>query len=531
MKIFLVAITLITVTSLRISAQWSTDPNNNLIVGYGLDPHICSDSAGGCYITYDYHSTSYPRWLAIERLDKYGFKPWGINKQILGESPEQSGAEIIEDCEGGVIVSYIDRYENLPYWSQRVRLQKVDSNGNFLWEPTGVKVTLDEINQGSQKIVNDGEGGAVVIWVNTQAQYKVNRISSDGQRMWGDSGIVAGINGWYDPALIVRTTSNKYVVSAERNTIKYFDENGNAFYNDSLDFWLFNIISDGIGGIVLSGKVWNGTIPKLVTQRKDTLGNNLWQEPYVEIADSLYINTRLLIQNNDSYYYYGWSGTKNGINRIALYQALRFDGTKLFPEESVLLSDNTPITVAGIVPSATSRTILIWNDATISSTTYSQMYDTLGNKLWNENGNIVSYPAIAFENTTDGQGGFITMGLINQFTIVAQQVNIYGTLGQIISSLDEKKEEILPQEIKLFQNYPNPFNSFTIIQFQLSIESKISIDLYNVLGEKVQTITDGFYSSGLHYINLLSVNQPSGIYLYKLQTESESLTKKLIIIK
>jgi hypothetical protein len=46
---------------------------------------------------------------------------------------------------------------------------------------------------------------------------------------------------------------------------------------------------DNEGGIVLSGKVWTGMIPKLVAQRKDSLGNNLWQEPYVEIADSLYI--------------------------------------------------------------------------------------------------------------------------------------------------------------------------------------------------------------------------------------------------
>ena len=71
MKIFIPVIVILFAESLQ--AQWSTDPNNNLIVGYGLDPNICSDSAGGCYITYDYNSTSYPRWLALERLDKYGY--------------------------------------------------------------------------------------------------------------------------------------------------------------------------------------------------------------------------------------------------------------------------------------------------------------------------------------------------------------------------------------------------------------------------------------------------------------------------
>ena len=93
--------------------QWSTDPNNNLIVGYGQDPHICSDSAGGCYITYNHETTWYPQKLAVERLDKYGYKLWGTMRQILGELPEQWQAEIIEDSEGGVIVSYFEWYQNL----------------------------------------------------------------------------------------------------------------------------------------------------------------------------------------------------------------------------------------------------------------------------------------------------------------------------------------------------------------------------------------------------------------------------------
>jgi len=525
---------IILTTSLIVYPQWSTDPNNNLIVGYGLDPHICSDSAGGCYITYDYHSTAYPRWLALERLDRYGYKPWGINKRILGETPEQSGAEIIEDGEGGVIVSYIDRYENLPYWTQRVRVQKVDSNGNFLWGPTGVKVTLDEINQGSQKIVNDGVGGAVVIWVNTQAQYKVNRISSDGHRMWGDSGIVAGINGGYDPALLARTTDKKYVVSAERNTIKYFDENGSLFYNDSLDFWLFSIISDVTGGVVLSGKVWNGMIPKLVAQRKDSLGINLWHEPYVEIADSLYINAIINIKRINNYYYYTWHGRKNGIDLVAQYQSLRSDGTKLFNQGSLPIS-NYPVDalIGDIISSESVTFVMIWQDYRPDDGVFGQRRDTLNKVFWNVN-DVPIYTGTYSElhSVTDCAAGALGLGW-NQFdySIRAFKVSKNGILGEVITNLDDKHQSVFSNEIILYQNYPNPLNSSTLIRFELKKESRIKIFLYNVLGEKVQTITDDIYSSGLHSINFSSVNHPSGIYLYKLQTETESLTKKLLIIK
>ncbi|NWG29478.1 MAG: T9SS type A sorting domain-containing protein [Ignavibacteriaceae bacterium] len=530
MKNFILVIIMLLATGTKLIAQWSTDPNNNLIVGYGLDPHICSDSAGGCYITYDYHSTSYPRWLALERLDKYGYKPWGINKRILGESPDQSGAEIIEDGSGGVIISYIDRYENLPYWTQRVRVQKVDSNGNFLWEPTGVKITLDEINQGTQKIVSDGEGGAVIVWVNTLAEYKVNRISSEGQRMWGDSGIVAGINGYYDPPRLIRASDGNYYLEI-REFIYKINSGGNIVRVDSVS--LGYIVPDPEGGIVLSGRVWTGMIPKLVAQRKDSLGNNLWQEPYVEIADSLYINTQLRIQYSNSYYFYGWSGTKNGVNRIAQFQALRSDGSKLYPEGSIAISDNSPLSVAGIIQSDASKTIFIWNDdPNLPDSTLTQMYDTLGNKIWIENGVVVAHPAISYQTyTTDVYGGYIIGGIINEFTVVAQQVSKYGNLGEIITSVPQEHQEILPLETILYQNYPNPFNSSTIIRFQLPVASEINIDLYNVLGEKAQTIVNGFYSSGIHTINFSSCKLSSGIYLYKLKTETQSLTKKLLIIK
>ena len=89
----------------------------------------------------------------------------------------------------------------------------------------------------------------------------------------------------------------------------------------------------------------------------------------------------------------------------------------------------------------------------------------------------------------------------------------------------------IPKEYVLFQNYPNPFNSSTVISYSVPMEGKVTIKLYNALGELVKTITDGFFNAGTYKINLSSEDLSSGIYLYKMQTERTSLTKKLIIIK
>ena len=60
---------------------------------------------------------------------------------------------------------------------------------------------------------------------------------------------------------------------------------------------------------------WHQRIWQLRAQRKELLGNNLWQEPYVEIADSLYINTRNKIRNNDGLYFFLAGAGKKKWNR------------------------------------------------------------------------------------------------------------------------------------------------------------------------------------------------------------------------
>jgi len=535
MRKFLQTISAVIIFNFNLFSQWSTDPNNNLVVGYGLNPDLCSDSAGGCYITYEYGTTGYPRKLGLERLDKYGYKPWGTLKQIPGELPEQWYAEIIEDGEGGVIISYLDDLISGSDFIYRVRVQRVDCAGNLLWGQTGVRVTTTEINHGDQSIVSDGNGGCIVVWPNQLQNYtydyRANRINNLGERSWGDTGIFLENSIYSNPAGVVRASDGNYYVRV-RNSLYRIGENGHIIRQDSV-ILTENIIPDLEGGVVLSGRIGSINNRRLVAQRIDSLGNNLWQEPYLEITDSLFINTRNRILNNDGLYFFSWSGKRIGIDNVAQFQGLRSDGSKLFGDTSITINSNIQLSIAGMVPSENTKTIFIWNDdPNLPDSTLAQIYDTLGNKIWNENGIVIAHPAISYQSyTIDRNGGFIIGGIINEFTVVVQQVSKYGNLGEIITSVPQEYHEIFPLETILHQNYPNPFNSSTVFRFQLPEESEIIIDLYNVLGEKAKTIVTGFYSSGIHSINFSSVSLPSGIYFYKMQTETKSITKKLIIIK
>jgi hypothetical protein len=95
-----------------------------------------------------------------------------------------------------------------------------------------------------------------------------------------------------------------------------------------------------------------------------------------------------------------------------------------------------------------------------------------------------------------------------------------------------EKDEFLPQSFILAQNYPNPFNSSTTIEYTLPTAREIDLSLYNMLGEKVSTLSHGFEEAGTHSVNLNSDDFSSGIYLYVLRDGANiRLSRKMIILK
>lgn len=86
-------------------------------------------------------------------------------------------------------------------------------------------------------------------------------------------------------------------------------------------------------------------------------------------------------------------------------------------------------------------------------------------------------------------------------------------------------------EFALYQNYPNPFNPVTTINYSLPAENLVRITIYNLLGEKVSQLVNEVKPAGFHSVEFNSTNFPSGLYLYKLETENFNSVKKMIILK
>jgi glucose/arabinose dehydrogenase len=89
----------------------------------------------------------------------------------------------------------------------------------------------------------------------------------------------------------------------------------------------------------------------------------------------------------------------------------------------------------------------------------------------------------------------------------------------------------MPGGFVLKQNYPNPFNPITNIEFQLPVSGFISLKVFDVLGNQVKTLINEEKKAGFYQIAFDAFDLPSGVYLYKLSTESFSDIKKMIVLK
>lgn len=91
--------------------------------------------------------------------------------------------------------------------------------------------------------------------------------------------------------------------------------------------------------------------------------------------------------------------------------------------------------------------------------------------------------------------------------------------------------ENLPESFALHQNYPNPFNPATEISFSLPQSGFVQLEIYNVLGQKIETLIEGEMEAGDHTVTWDASQAASGIYLYRLRCDDKVASRKMVLLK
>jgi hypothetical protein len=129
--------------------------------------------------------------------------------------------------------------------------------------------------------------------------------------------------------------------------------------------------------------------------------------------------------------------------------------------------------------------------------------------------------------TAEYKGGLYVVGGIDS---VAQAVNIVEEIvPQGTAGVNDESET--PKEFSLAQNYPNPFNPITTFRYSIPTESKVIINVYDMLGNEIETLINEEKSAGTYEITWYAENLPSGVYFYQLKAGSFTESKKMILMK
>jgi subtilisin-like proprotein convertase family protein len=117
---------------------------------------------------------------------------------------------------------------------------------------------------------------------------------------------------------------------------------------------------------------------------------------------------------------------------------------------------------------------------------------------------------------------------------------LYGwglNFNNITTDVKEVNSGELPRQYTLSQNYPNPFNPSTVIRYSLPYESNVKVSIYNMLGQKLETLVDGINKAGNFEVNFNASRYSSGVYFYTIEASSLDKThkyretKKMMLVK
>ena len=103
--------------------------------------------------------------------------------------------------------------------------------------------------------------------------------------------------------------------------------------------------------------------------------------------------------------------------------------------------------------------------------------------------------------------------------------------GKYEYSKEIEVELDVPNEFSLEQNYPNPFNPSTQIEYSLPKDTRVVLEVFNILGEKVATLINERKSAGHYNVEFSGKGLTSGIYIYSIKTDESRALKKMLLLK
>lgn len=413
-----------------INPEWI--PANNMPVCTAENaqyfPKLTTDGDDGVIVAWrDGRNGSYD--IYGQRVDKNGDMAWtpdGI--PICDQDAAQGAPEIVTDMKGGAIIIWGDMRNG----TQDSFAQRVDANGEKLWDHDGISVCTEPTLQDDFTAISDGNGGVIVVWEDWRAGNQdiyIQRISSEGKAVWEQNGtaVFRGEGDQYDPALI----------------------------------------SDGNGGAIIVW--WDISTPDwdIYAQHIDNNGNTVWETPNPVCTAQGHQGAPSIVTDGNGGAFCVWADYRNDPNFFTsaqLYaQHIATDGTHLWQKDGIQICE-LPVNQQqhkSVIDNKGGFIVVWWDDRDVFADIYAQRINVEGKRMWDKEGVPVCTEGGVQQNPmliSDGAGGAIAywldyredFGNITEDAIYAQRLDESGkTLWQEngVPVCNAEKEQISPHAV------------------------------------------------------------------------------------
>ena len=519
------------------SAQWPTSPDQRLALGNGTATQIVANAEGGAYIAFTASSGAMQSRCYLQLLDRNGYSVLPAPLYLdSGSGIYVDDFQAVTDGMGGAIIGVLERCGSDPDWYWRLAAYRFNADGEILYQTT-VNASGEVVPQDYFVMAADSSGGCYLSYMDV-ADYRVQRLSSAGLRLWGDNGLPLDVGSAYPQQydLTIGADASHCYLTVRGNDLRAFKftPDGNFVWGESglaiTDLGEdTQLAPDGTGGLV---EICTSDQGHLMAYRLDADGNWVWPLTGVDLG-SCYWDKSVLCRF--PYVYLCWLSDDSP--RQARVQKLDYLGNLQWPESFKLFSGTAIQDDPAMSITDDQGLVFICRQMNgFVSDLYAQKVSYQGEWLWDSGGVQLTtrgYTAFSLNIASDKAGGALcnwyeidpTMGQL----ICAAMVNCEGVLGQVLG-VKTAPTTNLPQTLNLAV-YPNPANAAFTISYEINIRQAVSLAIYNHLGQLVWQNSLGIKPPGSYRLTWQNEQLASGAYLVQLVTAERGETQPVVILK